>query len=79
MGAESPDEVAISVAAELVAIRRGRPRPSDGSMTSTATRSPSAPTVIDLPGAHPRPAGQLDEGDGPGKAPRPELGQEMSR
>src|SRR5262249_20625710 len=30
VGAETPDEVAISVAAELVAIRRGRPRPSAG-------------------------------------------------
>lgn len=30
VGAETPDEVAISVAAELVAIRRGRPRPSSG-------------------------------------------------
>jgi xanthine dehydrogenase accessory factor len=30
VGAETPDEVAIAVAAELVAIRRGRPRPSAG-------------------------------------------------
>src|SRR5215468_952788 len=30
VGAETPDEVAISVAAELVALRRGRPRPSAG-------------------------------------------------
>src|SRR5262249_25751078 len=30
VGAETPEEVAISVAAELVAIRRGRPRPSAG-------------------------------------------------
>jgi len=30
VGAETPDEVAISIAAELVAIRRGRPRPSSG-------------------------------------------------
>jgi xanthine dehydrogenase accessory factor len=30
VGAESPEEVAISVAAELVSMRRGRGRPSDG-------------------------------------------------
>ncbi len=30
VGAETPDEVAIAVAAELVAVRRGRPRPSAG-------------------------------------------------
>jgi xanthine dehydrogenase accessory factor len=30
VGAETPDEVAIAVAAELVALRRGRPRPSAG-------------------------------------------------
>jgi xanthine dehydrogenase accessory factor len=30
IGAETADEVAIAVAAELVAIRRGRPRPSSG-------------------------------------------------
>jgi xanthine dehydrogenase accessory factor len=30
VGAETPEEVAIAVAAELVAVRRGRPRPSAG-------------------------------------------------
>lgn len=30
VGAETPDEVAIAVAAELVALRHGRPRPSAG-------------------------------------------------
>jgi xanthine dehydrogenase accessory factor len=30
VGAETPDEVAIALAAELVALRRGRPRPSAG-------------------------------------------------
>jgi xanthine dehydrogenase accessory factor len=56
VGAETPDEVAISVAAELVAIRRGRPRPSDGSIVD-------APTIIDLPGAQPRPPGARDDAD----------------
>lgn len=30
VGAESPEEVAIAIAAELVAVRHGRPRPSAG-------------------------------------------------
>jgi xanthine dehydrogenase accessory factor len=39
VGAESPDEVAISVAAELVAVRRGRARPSAGLEVTPARRS----------------------------------------
>jgi xanthine dehydrogenase accessory factor len=38
VGAESPDEIAIAVAAELVAIRRGRPRPSAGLDLGTPKR-----------------------------------------
>jgi xanthine dehydrogenase accessory factor len=40
VGAETPEEVAISVAAELVALRRGRPLPSAG-LDVTATRRPA--------------------------------------
>ena len=39
VGAETPEEVAISVAAELVAIRRGRPRPSAGLELAAGKRS----------------------------------------
>src|SRR5215467_4902131 len=41
VGAETPDEVAIAVAAELVAIRRGRPRPSSGLELAGGRRSRS--------------------------------------
>jgi xanthine dehydrogenase accessory factor len=42
IGAETPDEVAISVAAELVALRRGRPRPSAGLELGTPRRGRGA-------------------------------------
>lgn len=42
VGAETPDEVAIAVAAELVAIRRGRPRPSAGLELSKTRRNHGA-------------------------------------
>jgi xanthine/CO dehydrogenase XdhC/CoxF family maturation factor len=44
VGAETPEEVAIAVAAELVAIRHGRARPSDG-----------LPVVPAAPEAHAKP------------------------
>jgi xanthine/CO dehydrogenase XdhC/CoxF family maturation factor len=40
VGAETPDEVAIAVAAELVAVRRGRRRPSQGLPISSASKRP---------------------------------------
>jgi hypothetical protein len=57
VGAESPEEVAIAVAAELVAIRRGHGRPSDG-LPIRAGRAPG-------PGgfAH---KGRAGEGEGGG-------------
>jgi xanthine dehydrogenase accessory factor len=41
VGAETPEEVAIAVAAELVAIRRGRRRPSAGMAIGAARRRPA--------------------------------------
>jgi xanthine dehydrogenase accessory factor len=66
VGAESPDEVAISVAAELVAVRRGRARPSAG--LEVTSRRPR-PTVVEarprrLVGSFSRPL--PDDDDDPG-------------
>lgn len=68
VGAESPDEVAISVAAELVAVRRGRVRPSAGLEVSAPARRPR-PTVAEarprrLVGSFARPL--PDDDDDPG-------------
>ena len=63
VGAETPDEVAIAVAAELVAVRHGRPRPSAGLPLAPGPRRP-------LVEAHPRRLiggrGDRDGGDDPG-------------
>jgi xanthine/CO dehydrogenase XdhC/CoxF family maturation factor len=70
VGAESPDEVAISVAAELVAIRRGRPRPSAGLEVTPARGKRPRPTAEARPrrliGSFARPLSPGDDADDDG-------------
>ena len=66
VGAESPDEVAIAVAAELVAILRGRPRPSAGLAVSAPRTPASEPRPRRLLGALGR-SPKREPGDGEGR------------
>jgi xanthine dehydrogenase accessory factor len=78
VGAESPDEVAIAVAAELVAVRRGRPRPSAGLEVTPGRGKRSRPNAAEarprrLVGSFARPLpgddgeGDADDGDPSGR------------
>ncbi len=64
VGAETPEEVAVAVAAELVAIRRGRRRPSDGlAVTPSRPRPQVEPRPRRLLGGFARPAPRDDHDD----------------
>lgn len=75
VGAETPEEVAVAVAAELVAIRHGRRRPSDGLAVSPPRPRPQVePRPRRLLGGFARPAARDDrsedgddEGNGEGR------------
>ncbi len=63
VGAETPEEVAIAVAAELVALRRGRVRPSAGLAIEASRRPPLEARPRRLIGRFARPAHSEDDDD----------------
>lgn len=68
VGAETPEEVAIAVAAELVAVRHGRPRPSAGMEVTLRARTKRAQAAEARPrrliGSFARPLPDDDEDPG---------------
>jgi xanthine dehydrogenase accessory factor len=68
VGAETPEEVAIAVAAELVAVKRGKSRPSAGLAIPVRRRARVEASPRRLIGAFGRPApSDGDDGDGSDK------------